>query len=104
VTGNTITGINDAEVDRNGPYGIQILRGATGTVTDNQIANHFNAPSGQMACGIVIDPGAMSILVADNHFPDPGNEVDICDRRVARAVATPIPGSTPVPTTVDAVA
>jgi probable HAF family extracellular repeat protein len=123
ITGNTITGPDDPDLDRDGSYGIQALRRVTGTVTDNRVANHFNASPDYTACGVLIDAEAPSIVMSENLFPDPGNEVDMCDARprlpasarastATSAAATPVvatrvavaspgpvasPGATPVP-------
>ncbi len=95
VTGNAITGPADHAVDHDGPYGIQVFSGVSGTVSGNRIANHLNLDPERTACGIVIYREAPDVLVADNVFPDLGNEVELCDHRTAMPPATP--AATPVP-------
>ena len=103
MTGNTITGPDEPAPDRDGPYGIRVFAGVSGSITGNQVTNHANPGPDQTACGIVIDAEASDVLVSENLFPHPGNEVDICDerprlpRRALKPKATP---TTATPVTV----
>jgi parallel beta-helix repeat protein len=100
VRGNTITGPGEQDVDHDGPYGIQVLRGARGAITGNWIANHRNVNREGTACGIIIDAETPKIVVTENLFPEPGNEVNMCDERprlpaAARASAAATAAATP---------
>ena len=53
VTGNTIIGPDERDPDRDGPYGNQVFRGMTGTITGNEVAHHGNPDSEYMTRGIV---------------------------------------------------
>jgi hypothetical protein len=95
VTGNTITGPGEQTVNRDGPYGIRILRGVSGTVTANQVAGYLNTDLEHSACGIVIDAQALKVVVSENRFPEPGNEIDLCDARPR--LPPPAPATTTAP-------
>jgi probable HAF family extracellular repeat protein len=98
VTGNTIVGPAEPNADDPGPYGIHIQRDANGFVTDNRISDVVNEATGA-ACAIRIDAAAPDIRVADNVFPAPGNDQDVCDERIAEPGATPAPAATPIAAT-----
>lgn len=94
---NTITYPNHDGSPKGGSAGIDLSRGVSGDFRGNSVAGY--------ACGIRIAAGTPDVDVRDNHFPDPGNEVDICDERAdASSSASPVvttPGSA-TPTAVSA--
>ncbi len=98
VTSNTIVGPAEPNADDSGPYGVHIQRDAHGTVSGNRISEVVNQASGT-GCAISIDANAPDVRVADNMFPPPGNDQDVCDERIAEPGATPAPAATPVAAT-----
>jgi hypothetical protein len=77
VSGNTV--VRPARVDRAeaGPIGIEIGSGK-GRVAENTVSGYFNDDSEGRACGILIFEALSTADVSGNHFPDPGNEIDVC--------------------------
>jgi hypothetical protein len=99
VTENTVSGPGEQDIDRDGPYGIQVFRGVSGTISTNQVTGHGNLNPQYVACGIVIDADAPGVGVMDNYFPESGNEVDLCDGRVAAPDVKPVAAATPLAVT-----
>ena len=95
-TGNTIVGPAEPDPDDPGPFGVHIQRDVSGVVSGNRISGVDNTGA---ACAISIDANAPDIIVADNQFPLPANDQDICDERLAEPVATPASAATPIAAT-----
>jgi nitrous oxidase accessory protein NosD len=91
---NTIVGPTPVDRTEHGPDGILFL-GTEGRLAQNTVSGHFNDHPEGRACGIRLGADAGEIAVSGNHFPSPGNEVDLCDERASgAAAATPV--ATPV--------
>jgi plastocyanin len=97
VTGNSIVGPGEVN-QAYGPTGVLALAAVHGAITGNEITGHANARPDRAACGVEVRNGATDLVLAENHFPAPGNEQDICDGRGPIAVARP--GSPPIGTPV----
>jgi DNA-binding beta-propeller fold protein YncE/plastocyanin len=96
---NTVDGPGQKWIEQNGPYGIAVLDGVTGAISGNRVSGHANTRPSWTACGVVIHESAPDVEVANNLFPEPSNEVDLCDERSPRASGTPSPVGIPSTTT-----
>jgi parallel beta-helix repeat protein len=92
---NVIRG-GTAPPGQGGPYGIDLYPDVRGIISGNEIVNHVNPDPVGVACGIVLAVPPPPVEMEANVFPEPGNEIDVCDPFPATPVASPAVESTPV--------
>ncbi|MFN8592531.1 MAG: right-handed parallel beta-helix repeat-containing protein [Thermomicrobiales bacterium] len=88
VSSNDIAYRDQAGSSEVGTTGINVSRSVDADVRGNSVAGY--------GCGIRIAASAPDVTVRDNHFPDPGNEVDICDERTEGTPTAAPRAATPV--------
>jgi parallel beta-helix repeat protein len=92
---NVIRG-GTAPPGQGGPYGIDLYPDVRGIISGNEIANHVNPNPVGVACGIVLAVPPPEVVIEANVFPEPGNEIDVCEPFPATPVASPAVEAPPI--------